>query len=64
MTDKVIYTHVSAKAVKGIERLAKDRDMRVFLSPESGDYTVVTSRAKSTRKAANGRFSTPEGAPA
>lgn len=64
MTDKVIYTHVSAKAVEGIKRLAKDRDVRVFLSPESGEYTVVTRSAKSTGKAANGRFSRREGAPA
>lgn len=45
MTDKRVYTHMSGLAVRGLQRLAKDRE--VFIKPTADGYTVVTaSRGK------------------
>lgn len=47
MTDRRIYTHVSGKAVKGLQRLVKNRE--VFVKPTADGYTVIT--ASRTEKA-------------
>ncbi|WP_296719662.1 hypothetical protein [Erythrobacter sp.] len=48
MTDKRIYTHVSGKAVLGLQRLVRDRE--IFVKPTDDGYTVVTaSREKKPR---------------
>lgn len=41
MTDKRIYTHVSEKAVKGLQRIARNRE--VFVQPTADGYNVVTA---------------------
>lgn len=48
MAEKQIYTFVSSGALKGIQRLAKDREVHVMASPKSGEYTVVTIRNEKT----------------
>ena len=49
MTDKRIYTHVSEKAVKGLQRIARDRE--VFVQPTADGYTVVTASREKASKA-------------
>lgn len=41
--NKLIFTHVSAKALSGLERLsaACGDSIRIFAAPETGRYTVV-----------------------
>lgn len=41
MTDKRIYTHVSGKAVKGLQRLVRNRE--VYVKPTADGYTVITA---------------------
>lgn len=50
MDEMRIYTHVSGKAVKGMKRLFKGRDIYISPSTSSGGYTVLTKPRKSSRK--------------
>ncbi len=45
MAEKRIYTHMSERAVRGLERLSGGRKIHVRASP-SGGYTVVTEGRK------------------
>lgn len=38
---KIIYTNMSELAVRGLERLAADRKLKVIAAP-SGGFTVIT----------------------
>lgn len=43
--DERVYTNVSGLAVKGLQRLARDRDIFVRES-ERGGYTVITKSGR------------------
>lgn len=47
MADERIYTHMSGKAVKGLTRLVRNRD--VYVKPSAHGYTVVTKSGKNGR---------------
>ena len=49
MADERVYTYVSGKAVKGLQRLTPNREVYVRESPSARGYTVVTRDAKSGR---------------
>jgi hypothetical protein len=42
---KVIYTHMSERAVRGLERLAQGRQVKVYASPTGGFTAVVKGKA-------------------
>lgn len=44
MTDKRVYTHVSRKAVRGLQRIVRGRE--VFVKPTEDGYTVITAKAE------------------
>jgi hypothetical protein len=43
MADKRVYTFVSGKAVKGLQRLVRNRDVYVSATPSDRGYTVLTT---------------------
>ena len=43
MADKRVYTSVSGKAVKGLQRLVRGREVYVSMAPSDRGYTVVTT---------------------
>lgn len=45
MADKRVYTSVSGKAVKGLQRLVREREVYVSMAPSERGYTVVTTAA-------------------
>lgn len=46
MAEKRVYTFVSGKAVKGLQRIARNRDVYVSTSPSDRGYTVITASPK------------------
>jgi hypothetical protein len=50
MSSKRVYTHMSELAVRGLERLAADRKVKVIASP-SGGFTAITEGRKSAASA-------------
>jgi hypothetical protein len=46
-SDERVYTHMSGLAVKGLQRLARDRE--IFVRDEVGGFTVVTKGASHKR---------------
>lgn len=50
MAAKRVYTHMSEMAVRGLERLASDRKVKVLASP-AGGFTAITEGRKSDRSA-------------
>ena len=49
MADERIYTYVSGKALKGLQRLVPNRDVYMKESASGRGYTVVTRDAKTGR---------------
>ena len=49
MADERVYTYVSGKALKGLQRLVPNRDVYIKESPSARGYTVVTRDSKSGR---------------
>lgn len=53
MAEKRVYTAVSGKAVKGLQRLVRNRELYVSAVPSDRGYTVITKstlQAKSRRE--------------
>lgn len=46
MVAKRVYTHMSELAVRGLERLATDRKVKIIASP-AGGFTAITEGRKS-----------------
>lgn len=56
MDESRVYTHVSGKALKGMQRLFVDRDIYISTNVSSDGYTVVTKPKKDVRKGGALRF--------
>ena len=56
MDETRVYTHVSGKALKGMKRLFKGRDIYISPTTSPDGYTVLTKPQKESRKAGIGAY--------